>query len=100
MVGDQRRRRADCRVVGLKTLQRLPLGRAREELAFQRIELLGDVVLAVEIILVEDVGEDFLSQDVLDQHLPHIGFRQHGIDGLLGMLQECRRRLAEAGMPS
>ena len=73
MAGDRRRVGADRRVVGLQRPQRLALHRAGEEFPLQRVELAGDVVLAVEVALVEDVGEDFLGQDVLDQHLADVG---------------------------
>ena len=44
------------------------------------VELPGDVVLAVEVVLAEDLGEDLLGQDVLDQHLAHVGRCDVGID--------------------
>ena len=51
----------------------LLLQRAGEEGRLQLVELARDVVLLVEVAVVEDLGEDFLGQDVLDQHLAHIG---------------------------
>ena len=73
VAADLLRGRADGVVIGLEPSQRVLLQRAGEEHALQRIELLRDVVLAVEIVLVEDLGENLLGQDVLDQHLPHVG---------------------------
>ena len=68
---------------------------AGEESRFQRVQLAGDVVLAVEVAVVEDLGENLFGQDVLDQHLAHVGIGEAGVDGLLRMLQELRRRLRE-----
>ena len=82
--GDLRRIGADRRVIGLDGLQRLLLHRAGEERAFQRVEFAGDVVLAVKIRVVEHLGENFLGEDVLDQHLPHVFLRHGGVDRLLG----------------
>ena len=80
---DRGRRRADRRVVGLQRLQRLALHCPAKEHPLQLIELFGDVVLAVEVALVEDVVEDFLGEDVLDQHLPHVGLPDGRVDRIL-----------------
>ena len=44
---------------------------------------------------VKHLAEDFLSQDVLYQHLAHIGIGQARVDGLLRMHQELGRCGAE-----
>jgi hypothetical protein len=64
---------ADGCVVRFQALERVLLQRAREKGAFQRVQLAGDVVVLVKVALIEDVGKDFLGQDVLDQHLAHVG---------------------------
>jgi hypothetical protein len=70
---------ADGGVVGFQALERVLLQRTREEGAFQRVQLAGDVVVLVKVAVVEDVGKDFLGQDVLDQHLAHVGLGQRGL---------------------
>jgi hypothetical protein len=89
---------ADGGVVGFQALERVLLERAGEEGAFQRVQLAGDVVVLVEVAVVEDVGEDFLGQDVLDQHLAHVGLAQRGVDGLLRVGEEPGLRRAEVGI--
>ena len=79
---------ADRGVVGLQALERVLLQAAGEEVAFQRVQLARDVVVLVKVAVVEDLGEDFFGQDVLDQHLAHVGLGQAGVDGLLRMGQE------------
>ena len=93
MARDLRCGRADRGVVGLERLQRVPLHRAGEEFALQRIEFLRDVVLAVEIALVENVGEDLLGQDVLDQHLAHVGLAERGLIVSLACFRNLSRPL-------
>jgi hypothetical protein len=89
---------ADGGVVGFQALERVLLERAGEEGAFQRVQLAGDVVVLVEVAVVEDVGKDFLGQDVLDQHLAHVGLAQRGVDGLLRVGEKPGLRRAEVGI--
>ena len=48
----------------------------------------GDVVLAVELVLGEDAQEDVLREDVLDEHLPHVGFGDGRADALPALFEE------------
>ena len=66
-------------VAGLRSLrsnslcvQGLPLGLAGEECLLDFIELLGDVVLVVELGLAENAYEHFLGEDMLYEHFPWI----------------------------
>jgi hypothetical protein len=70
---------------------------AGEERGFELVELAGDVVVAVELA-VEHLREDLFGEDVLDQHLAHIGGREAGVDRFLRVLQELRRGLGERGI--
>ncbi len=98
VAADLRRRAADGGVVGLKSLERGLLQAAGEEGFLQAVQLVGDVVLAVEVAVVEDLGEDLFRQHMLDQHFAHVGLGEAGVDGLLRMLQELARGLAEGGV--
>ncbi len=49
---------------------------------------MGDVVLAVEIGVVENLGEDILGEDVLDQHFLDFVLSHSWIDRLSGMIEE------------
>ena len=44
----------------------------------------------------EHLGEDFLGEDVLDQHFPHVGLGERGIDGLPRVLEELAARRARS----
>ena len=98
MVADLRGGAADGGVVGLQALEGVLLQRAGEEGVFQRVQLAGDVVVPVEVAVVEDVGEDLLGQDVLDQHLAHVGFGKQGVDRLLRVGEKFGLRRAEGGI--
>ena len=98
VAADLRSGGADGSVVGFQTLECLLFERACEEGAFQRIQLARHVVVLVEVAVVKHLGEDFFGQDVLDQHLAHIGVAQRGVDGLLRMQQELVFRRTEAGV--
>ncbi len=89
---------ADGGVVGFQAFERLLLQAAGEELGFQRVQFARHVVVLVEVAVVEHLGEDFLGQDVLDQHLAHVGFGEAGVDGFLRVCQEFLLGLAEAGV--
>lgn len=89
------RRRADSVVIALKPFQCVLLQCAGEEQVLERIELFGDVVVAMKIVFVENLGEDFFRQDVLDQHLPHIVGRHRRIDSLLRVFEEFDSRGTE-----
>ena len=54
----------------------------------QGVQPLGDVVLAVELVLGEDAQEYVLRQDVLEQHLAHVGGGHLGAYRLSAQLQE------------
>ena len=43
----------------------------------------------------KDGGEDIFGQDVLDQHLAHVGFREAWIDRLLSVLEKFLGGLSE-----
>ena len=49
----------------------------------------------VEIVLPENLGEDIFGQNVLDQHLAHIGIGNARIDCFLGMFQKVLPCLAK-----
>src|SRR5664280_2893601 len=83
-------------VIRLQSLQRRLLQRAGEEQALQRVKFLGHVVLAMEIILVKDLGKYFLSEDMLDQHLTNVFSRNSGIDRFLRVLEKFGSALAES----
>ena len=51
---------------------------AGEEGALQGVQLAGDVVLTVELVLVEHPQENVLGQNMLDQHLPDVVVRHVG----------------------
>ncbi len=59
------------------------------------MQLPGDGVVAVELGIVEDGHEHILGEDVLDEHLAHVGHFHAGIDGLLAQLQEFAQGLTE-----
>ena len=82
----------DGAVVGPQTVNGLPAHVAGEEGALEGIQLAGDVVLAMELILGEHPQEDVLRENVLDQHLPDVVVRNFGTDGLVAQLEEqlCR----------
>ncbi|WP_255565190.1 hypothetical protein [Methylovirgula sp. HY1] len=88
MARNLRRGGADRGVIGLQLLQRLLFGAAGEEFRFQRIKLLGDIVVPVELIVVIDFRENLLGQNMLDQHLPHVGGRDGRVDRIPGVLEE------------
>ena len=44
--------------------------------------------MLVKVAVIKYLGENFFGQDVLDQHLTHIGIAQRGVDGLLRMRQK------------
>lgn len=76
-----------------------PLDGAGEEGAFEGVELVRDVVVAVEVAVVEDMGEDLLGQHVLDRHLAHVGLGQRRVDGRSrGVVEEAGGGVAEAGV--
>ena len=88
VVGDVVGGPADGAVVGAEPVYGLPTHVAGEEGVLQPVEPPRDVVLAVELVLGEDAQEDVLRQDVLEQHLPHVGVGHLGADGLPAQLQE------------
>ena len=67
----------------------------RKKRVFERVELLGHVVMAVEFTVVENLRKYFLGQDVLDQHFSHVGRDDVRIDRLLQMLEEFYGSLTE-----
>lgn len=92
---NQRGRGEDRGVIGLEALQRVSLDRAGEKLGFERIKLFRDIVLAMEIALVENLGENVFRQNMLDQHLAHVGGGDGGVDRLLRVLQKFNLSRAE-----
>ena len=73
VVGDVVGGPADGAVVRPEPVYGLPPHVAGEEGVLQPVEPPRDVVLAVELVLGEHAQEDVLGQDVLEQHLPHVG---------------------------
>ena len=59
-----------------------------KKVLFQGVQLAGDVVLAVELVLGEDAEEDVAGEDVLEQHLADVGVGDVGADGLAAEVQE------------
>ena len=86
---------ADGGVVRRHALERLVLGVAFEERRLQLVKLAGDVVVLMKRRAGKDGGENVLGQDVLDQHLAHVGFREAGVDRLLGVLEKIFRGFSE-----
>ena len=95
MTLDQSCCRTDGGVVRLKRVQSLLLNIASEEQSLQHVKRLSDVVIAVEITVAEDTGEDVLGQDVLDQHLAHVSVGNAGVDGFPCLREESPRRGGE-----
>ena len=52
------------------------------------VELLSDVVLAVELVLAEHAQEYVAGQDVLEQHLAHVRFGHLRADRLAALREE------------
>ena len=73
------------------------LGVAGEEGGFELVQLARDVVVLVVVGAGEDGREHFAGEDVLDQHLAHVGFGEARVDRLLGVFEEFVCRLAECG---
>ena len=82
VVGDLVGGAADGAVVGREAVPSLMAHRAGEEGLLQSVQLAGDVVLAVELIVVEDAEEDVAGEDVLEEHLADVGVGDVGADGL------------------
>ena len=88
VVGDLVGGAADRAVVGAEAVDGVAADAAGEEGLLQRAELLRDVVLAVELVLGEDLLEDVLGEDVLQEHLAHV-VRPHVLaDGLAAEVEE------------
>ena len=92
---DQRRGAGDARIIGRERAQQARFLAPPEQLVLQLVQLAGDVVLAVEIGVVEHLGEDVLGQDVLDQHFLHVILAHRRIDRLLRVGEECGFGLGE-----
>ena len=67
------RRPPDGPVVGPQPVDGLPPHVAGEEGPLQVVQLAGHVVFLVKLVLGEHSQEDVLGEDVLEQHLPHVG---------------------------
>ena len=59
--------------------------------------LAGDVVFLKELGVAEDGEEDFLGEDVLDEHLVHVVRGDGGIDGGAAEVEEGVAPHAERG---
>ena len=92
MVGDLVGGAADGAVVGAQAVYGLAAHVAGEEGALQGVQLAGDVVLPVELVLGEDAQEDVLGQDVLEQHLAHVAVAD--TSGLMVWRQTVRKTAA------
>ncbi len=71
---------SDGPVVCPQPIDGLPAHVAGEERPLQRGKLPGDVVLAMVLDLSEDPLKDVLGQEMLQQHLPHVGLGDRGAD--------------------
>ncbi len=88
MAGDLRGGGADGGVITLQPFERLLFERAGKESAFQRVQLARYVVVLVKVAVVKHLGKNLFRQDVLNQHLAHIGIAQQRVDGLLRVQQK------------
>ena len=61
-------------------------------------EFAGDVVFAVILGVVKDGGKNLFGQEVLNQHLAHVGPGQVWVDGLLHEFQEPVAFLPKSGV--
>ena len=57
-----------------------------------------DDISACKIAIVKDSGEDFLCQEVLDEHLLYSGFSEVGVNRLLTVAVEVRKCLLKPGV--
>ena len=73
VAADLGRSGANSSIVGIKAPQGALFQIADKEGFLKPVELLGDVVLMVKIVLAENFGEDFFRQNMLNEHFPHIG---------------------------
>ena len=89
--------RADGAVVGAEAVDCLAAQVAGEEGLLEGVEVTGDVVLAVELVLGEDAQEDVFGEYVLQQHLPDVRLRNVGADGALAEVEEGGRRALVVG---
>ncbi len=67
---------ADRSIVRLHAFQGLVFGIALKKRRFQLLQLAGDVVVLMKRRVREDRREDAFGEDVLDQHLAHVGCRK------------------------
>ena len=88
VVGDFVGGAADGAVVGTEPVYGVSADVAGEERVLQRAEPLGDVVLAVELVLGEHLLKDVLGQDVLQQHLAHVLGPHLLANGLVAEVEE------------
>lgn len=86
---------SDGTVVGLQPFERLELGVAGEKAGLELVELARHVVVLVERGTRKNRDENLLGEDVLNQHLAHVGCGEAGVDGLLCVLKEGLRCSAE-----
>ena len=89
---------ADGPVVGAEAVDGLAAHVAGEEGLLQGRQLPGDVVLPVELVLGEHPEEDVLGEDVLEQHLPHIGLGHGGADAAVAQFKEPGDAFAVVGI--
>ena len=88
VVGDLVSGAADGAVVGAEAVDGLAAEVAGEEGLLKGVELAGDVVFPVELVLAEHAQEDVLGEDVLQQHLAHVAVGHGRADGLPAEGQE------------
>ena len=85
---------ADGSIVDTQAVYGLPAHVASEKGLLQGGELAGDVVLAVELVFTEHSQEDVLGEDVLQEHLAHVGLGNGRADAAVALLEELRHAIA------
>ena len=80
-------------VVGTQPVNGLTSHVACEKSVLEGIQLAGDVILPVKLVLVEHPQENVLGQNMLDQHLPDVVVRHVGANRLVAKFEEDPRRL-------
>ena len=88
VAGDHRCGRLDARIIGAERFQQFLLLAIAEQFLLQRVKRGGDIVLAVEVGILEHLGEDVFGQDMLDEHFPNVFFADRRVDGVASVLEE------------
>ena len=75
-------------IVGAQAVNSFPAHVAGKEGLLQGVQVPGDVVFPVELVLGKHPQENVLGQDVLEQHFPHVGAGHLRADGLPAQVEE------------